>query len=85
VSLHTIIYSSEIDTIRKRVHKDIRCPFKYKYELVEWFCKTFDDSIWHSSKILKVAENMSKVQLIAIWYRKAEKEAEEMYNEDSKE
>jgi len=57
------------------------CPFKYKHELVNWFCNTFDDSIWHSHKILRIAENMSKVQLIAIWYRKAEKEAEEMYND----
>tara|TARA_R100000664_G_C2719543_1_gene113500 strand:- start:523 stop:660 length:138 start_codon:yes stop_codon:yes gene_type:complete len=39
-----------------------RCPYKFKYELVEWAKKSLN---------LKTDPNrMSKAQLYAIWYKK---------------
>jgi hypothetical protein len=42
----------------------ISCPYKWKYELVEWYLFRFGGS---ERKALK----MSKKQLYAIWYRLA--------------
>ena len=43
----------------------IKCPYKYKYELVDWYRQYFDVSKYEASKL-------SKAALYAIWYRRRE-------------
>lgn len=38
----------------------IKCPYKYKYELVKWYDRYFKQTNGHSKK---------KTQLYAIWYK----------------
>ena len=39
-----------------------KCPYKYKYELVDWAVKHYG---WISWKV----DQLSKKQLYAIWYK----------------